>query len=115
MAKEPKMLQMERIVLGADRKSAKQLLKIFMKLLSKDKKSDGMRLSYSYRAFRKRAEYTIEGHPKTVSKCLGAFEKFVSKQERLRLRMETQNAKAQPMATGKYYTMKSAKERKRGV
>lgn len=115
MAKKEKTGILERVVLGTDRKSAKQLLKIFMKVLSKDKKSDGVRLDFSYRPFRKRAEYTIEGHPKTVSKCLGAYEKFVLKQEKAVARAEEARCKAKPIAMGKYYKMKAAKERKHGV
>lgn len=113
MAKSSRELKLERIVLGADRNTAQQLRKLFMKVLSKDKKSDGMNLSYVYRPFRKKAEYTIEGHPKTVLKCLGAFGKFVKKQEKIALKVEMQRAKAQPIPTGKYYTMKPAKERKK--
>jgi hypothetical protein len=115
MEQKEKSLRMEQIVLGMDRKNAKRLLNIFMKLLSKDKKSAGMRLTYSYRAFRKRAEYTIEGHPKTVSKCLGAYEKFILKQEKAAARAEEKRCKAKPIKTGKYYKMKPAKERKHDV
>ena len=115
MAKEKKAITLERIVLGTDRKSAQQLRKVLIKVLGKDKKSDGMQLTYLYRPFRKKAEYTIEGHPKTVKKCLGAFEKFLKKQEQIALKIEMQKQKAAPLPKGKYYTMKSAKERKTRV
>lgn len=113
MAKDKKKLTLERIVLGTDRKSAQKLRRVFIKVLSKDKKSDGMNLSYSYHPFRKKADYTVEGHPKTVTRCLRAFGKFVKKQEKIALKVEMQKAKAQPIPMGKYYTMKPLKERKR--
>ena len=112
MAKKEQSLTLERIVLGADRKSAQQLRKILIGILAKDKKSDGIRLSYLYRPFRKKAEYTVEGHPKTVGKCLAAFEKFLKKREKRALKMEMAQAKATPIPQGKYYTMKPLKERK---
>ena len=116
MAKNGKNETLERIVLGTDRKNAQKLRRVFIKVLSKDKRSDGLQLSYSYHAFRKKADYTVVGHPKTVAKCLRAFGKFVAKEEKVARKLEMareKRAKATPIATGKYYTMRSAKERTR--
>ena len=112
MAKEKKNLTLERIVLGTDRKNAQTLRKLLIKVLAGDKKSDGLRLTYLYRPLRRRAEYTVEGHPKTVKKCLTTLEKFLKKQEQIALRLEAERAKAQPLPKGKYYTMKPLKERR---
>lgn len=110
--KEPRL---EKIVYGADRRSAQKLRNVFMKILSKDKKSSELSLSYTYKPFRKKANYTIEGGAKTVAKCIKAFDKFVLKQEKTARKLELQRMKAQPIAVGKYYTMKTAKERKKRV
>ena len=110
MAKnEPRL---EKIVYGTDRRYAQKIRNAFMKILAKDKKADGVRLTYIYKPFRKRADYTIEGSDKTVRKCLKAFRKLVLKEEKAVRAIEAQKYKAQPMAVGKYYTMKTAKERK---
>lgn len=102
----------ERIVLGTDRRTAQKIRNMLIKILSKDKKSDGVQFAYTYKPFRKKADYTIEGAAKTVAKCLKAFDKFVMKQEKTALKLEQQRVKAHPIARGKYYTMKSAKERR---
>lgn len=115
MAKEKKNLTLERIVLGTDRKSAQTLRKLLVKTLAGDKKSDGMRLDYLYRPMKHRAEYTVEGHPKTVKKCLAVFEKFLKKQEAVAAKLEAARMKAEPIPKGKYYTMKPLKERKKRV
>ena len=118
MAKKNQPVTLERIVFGADRRSAQKLRKMLIGVIAKDKKSDGLRLAYTYRPFRKRAEYTLEGHPKTVGKCLKTFEKFMKKREKLALRAELRKTKAAPMPPlpkGKYYTLKPLKERKKGV
>ena len=101
--------RMERIVYGADRHSAKKLMRVFLKILSKDKKSDGIGVQYTYHPLRRKAEYAIEGHVKTIAKCVKAFAKFVRKQETAAAKAEAMKWKAQPMAMGKYYTMKSGR------
>ena len=103
---------LERIVLGTSRKSAVKLRRTFMKVLMKDKKSSGIALDYVYHPFRKRADYTIKGHPKTVRKCLRAFSKFVKKEEKAAARRDGLR-KLKPMATGKYYSLKPLGKRKR--
>lgn len=109
MKKEPRI---ERVEYRTDRRTAQKLRNLFMKLLSKDKKSDGISLSYTYKPFRKKADYTIAGNEKTVLKCLRALTKFVRKQEKIQAKREAEKEKAVPIVRGSYYTMKSAKERR---
>ena len=103
---------LERVVLKTNKKSAMKLRRTFMKVLMKDKKSSGMELRYTYHPLGRRADYTIQGHPKTVTKCLRAFSRFVKKQEKAAARRDGLK-KLKPMATGKYYTMKPLGKRKR--
>ncbi|MBR2907585.1 MAG: hypothetical protein IKC26_11700 [Clostridia bacterium] len=109
--KEPRI---ERIEYSADRRTAQRLRNLFMKILSKDKKSDGISLSYTYKPFRKRADFTISGNEKTVLKCIKALGKFALKQEKTEAKRERDGMKATPIAKGSYYTMRSAKERRKG-
>ena len=106
-----KQPRMEQIVYRADRKTAKAIMKLFLKILTKDKKSDGMNFSYTYR--RKTARYTVEGDEKTVKKCLSSFDKYVKKYEAALKKIEKERAKARPLNVASYYTMKPLKERTR--
>lgn len=110
MAKKER--SMERIVTGSDRKTAQALRKVFLKVLSKDKKSDDVKLTYVYRAFRKKADYAIEGSPKTISKCVKAFDKFVKAQEKKAQKKAKKAEKSAMMPKAKYYAMKPSKDRK---
>jgi len=108
---DQKQSRMEQIVYKTDRKTAKTIMKLFIKILMKDKKSDGMNFTYSYR--KKTANYTVEGDKKTVKKCLTAFDKYVKKYETRVKKLEEQRNQAQPIAVANYYTMKPLKERTR--
>ena len=103
----------ERIEYRADKKSAQKVRSLLMKILSKDKKSDGIGFSYTYKSFGKKAEYVISGRSKTVLRCVAAFHKFILKEEKKAKKREAEGAKATPIARGSYYTMKPLKERKR--
>lgn len=108
---DKKQSRMEQIVYSTDRKTAKTIMKLFLKILTKDKKSDGMHFTYSYR--KKTANYTVEGDKKTVKKCLSAFDRYVNKYEARVKKIEEQKNKAEPLQVAKYYTMKPLKERTR--
>jgi hypothetical protein len=103
--------RMEQIVYRADRKVAKAIMKLFLKILTKDQRSDGMNFSYSYR--RKTAHYTVEGDEKTVKKCISSFDRYVKKYEANLEKIEKAKQMAQPLKVAKYYTMKPLKERTR--
>lgn len=109
-----KTFRIEEISFTTDRRTAERLRSVFMRLLAKDKKSDGVGLLYSYKPLRKRACFTIGGGDKTVLKCVRAFGKFVRKKERADAKREEASMRGVPMARGSLYAMKPLRERKAG-
>lgn len=108
---ERKMIRTEEIEYETDRKTAEKLKKHLMKTLLKDKKSDSFQFSYTYRPFRKRADFLIGGREKLVLKCIKVFDRLVLKTEKAKEKREAEQRKLIPMKKGTSYTMKSLKDR----
>lgn len=108
---DKKIIRTEEIEYEADRKTAEKLRKLLMKILSKDKKSDAVQFSYTYKPFRKRADFFVGGSEKLVLKCMKAFDRFVLKTEKAKEKRESKRNKEIPLKKGSYYKMKSRKER----
>jgi hypothetical protein len=93
-----------------DKKNAEKLRKSFLKVLSKDKRSEEIHLEFRYNAFMKCAEYLVIGHPKTIKKCLAVMKKFLKTLDKKAKQKEKKEQKAWEMPKGVFYEPKKGKK-----
>ena len=93
-----------------DKRNAEKLRKSFLKVLSKDKRSEEIHLEFHYNAFMRCAEYLVIGHPRTIKKCLSVMKKFVRALDKQAKQKEKKEQKAWEMPKGTYYEPRKGKK-----
>ena len=108
---EKKVIRTEEIRYETDRRTARRLKKTLVKVLARDKGSDAIRFSYTYKPLKKRVDLLFEGSEALIKKCIRSFLRFKKRTERAKEKKEAKKNKLVPMKKGRYYTMKSMEER----